>query len=550
MANTRSSSGWFDPKSLRTHEQQLPDFVYPGDVEPNGLLFNEEQIKYAIKLAESNYKRLLEESISEGIAPTPDRPLASHISRKFPFEIEEGEDGEEVIKPLTGEQLAAYQAASLEERKLKFPLVMDSTTKLTHSIEVTFNTKGEVSKMWVPYYGEQGHPAGRPNNTSVGSHERVQSAVIQTVNTGNSAKAVLAQCVYNPKDPETVGKWDIFLKQRKEPQETSAKFLKDAAKPVTIYCVLKEKDPEAAEHFKERTCFPGDIFEEQYGAKRDRSAVVLPYMQGGDLFEALKSNSSSWSFEQRLQMAIDIAEAVAYIHQAGWVHFDIKPENVLLDEKGRAYLADFGHACTIQEAIKKRLYGTPELTDLQLFDTLRKKQAVDTAACARAADIYGLGGTLWPLLGLSWDEVNSMGDDSTKRPGAITLKDRAQQQWGISDKDINCHTKNWMGQVNPALLERAQQLIYKMTCVYQAQNAPGERGRYDEMAPILEELRSIQSALREQQSQVSSADLKRYYTSSNLSSLSDSGGGSSRRSDSDGDGGSDSNSPKPRRQTL
>ena len=45
-----------------------------------------------------------------------------------------------------------------------------------------------------------------------------------------------------------------------------------------------------------------------------------------------------------LTMAADVAEALAVLHEAGVVHRDVKPGNVLIDREGRAVLFDLGLA--------------------------------------------------------------------------------------------------------------------------------------------------------------------------------------------------------------
>jgi serine/threonine protein kinase len=508
--------GWFGTKQGSRVAHDLPEVINTDDIKSNGLLFDDEQIEYAIKLAESAYQWHLEKLQKKGRSPTPDHPLSIHIGRKELVEMQQQRgprrwaglrkgQKKEYATLLTGERLDEYQATPDEKKVATFPSVTDSKTKVPHGIEVVFDEQGKVSKMWVPYYGEHGHPEGR-NKNKTEKEGRVEAGS-PTVEAGSNAKAVIVQCVYDAKHPEEVGQYDILLKQRKGPTESSAKFLAGTAVPEEIYNILKQQDSVAAEHFKAHTCLPKGTFEEQYGPDKDRSAVVLPLRKGGDLWNALYAQRrlslrtpGSWSFEQRLQLAIEIAEGVALMHQAGWVHFDIKAENILIDKEGRhAYLCDFGFACPMTEAIEKRIYGTRQLMDKRLFDKLAKlqqdrKSTTEGIAYARAAEIYAVGGTIWPLLGFGWKEINKLGKEGAQQVG---MQDAAHK-YGIQyPDDIEVYKKDWTDRVDPDLLLRAKQLIYNMTCVYQTEKPLGDRGRYDDMAPILEELRSIQQALRE-----------------------------------------------------
>ncbi|KAL3641344.1 hypothetical protein CASFOL_016312 [Castilleja foliolosa] len=74
-------------------------------------------------------------------------------------------------------------------------------------------------------------------------------------------------------------------------------------------------------------------------------ALILEYMPNGSLEKWLHFESYCLDLLQSLQLAIDVASALEYLHHGHTfpiVHCDIKPSNVLLDEDMIAHLADFG----------------------------------------------------------------------------------------------------------------------------------------------------------------------------------------------------------------
>ena len=97
----------------------------------------------------------------------------------------------------------------------------------------------------------------------------------------------------------------------------------------------------------------------------DFKALVLGYMCNGSLEKWLHYNDHYISIIQRLNIMIDVAVALDYLHHEGSkpiVHCDLKPSNVLLDEDMVAHVTDFG--------ISKLLTGGESITQTMTLATM------------------------------------------------------------------------------------------------------------------------------------------------------------------------------------
>ncbi|MEN8183647.1 MAG: protein kinase, partial [Myxococcota bacterium] len=112
---------------------------------------------------------------------------------------------------------------------------------------------------------------------------------------------------------------------------------------------------------------------------------VMEYVAGGDLYQAVTKNGLA--VERALAMVESIAGALEAAHEAGLVHRDVKPQNILLRESGAVALTDFDlvqaqdtTGGTRTGAMGTVLYSAPE-------------QNEDASRVDHRADIYSLGMT-------------------------------------------------------------------------------------------------------------------------------------------------------------
>jgi serine/threonine protein kinase len=125
------------------------------------------------------------------------------------------------------------------------------------------------------------------------------------------------------------------------------------------------------------------------GEKEGYAYIVMPYMQSGSLAERLLKGPLTPNEAGRL--VAQVSGALDHAHSQGIVHRDIKPPNIMLDEKGSAYLADFGLAHLHNTSVSltgSAIIGTPAY--------ISPEQSLGRKVDARS-DQYSLGIVLYQL---------------------------------------------------------------------------------------------------------------------------------------------------------
>ena len=133
-----------------------------------------------------------------------------------------------------------------------------------------------------------------------------------------------------------------------------------------------------------------DVFEENGTAY-----YVMEYLEGGSL-DSIVKNSGPLPEPQALDYIRQVGSALLYLHQHNSLHFDVKPENILINKSGKAILIDFGVSKHYDET-GHQTSSTPVGLS-RGYAPMEQYQAAEISTFTPATDIYALGATLYRLV--------------------------------------------------------------------------------------------------------------------------------------------------------
>ncbi|TET35311.1 MAG: GAF domain-containing protein [Planctomycetota bacterium] len=108
------------------------------------------------------------------------------------------------------------------------------------------------------------------------------------------------------------------------------------------------------------------------------------YIEGSDLSEAATDAGE----EKLIHYIVQACRALEYVHTRGYIHYDVKPKNLLVTRDGVVKLTDFGLSALAGRGLGKRVRGTPAYTAPEI---------ITGADIDYRADLYSLGAALYEI---------------------------------------------------------------------------------------------------------------------------------------------------------
>ena len=158
-----------------------------------------------------------------------------------------------------------------------------------------------------------------------------------------------------------------------------------------------------------------DVFEEH-----NTVYYVMRYLPGGSLADLVKKSQVKRLSEEEAKKFINqIGNALSYLHSQQICHFDVKPQNILLDERGNAVLIDFGISKTFSDdgssSISSSVSYTNRYAPIEQYNAMTE--------FSPQTDLYSLGATMYYLLtGEAPSEASTLYENGfPERPYYVSL---------------------------------------------------------------------------------------------------------------------------------
>lgn len=169
-----------------------------------------------------------------------------------------------------------------------------------------------------------------------------------------------------------------------------------AIKTINLSLALDEKDEYESRFYQEakaagRLSHPNIVTIYDVGKSGEIAYIAMEFLQGREL-RTILNDGKRMSVEQVINIVAQVAQGLAYAHEHGIVHRDVKPSNIMIVRDGHVKITDFGIARMASAAVRTQtgmVLGSPKY--------MSPEQVVGKLTDQRS-DIFSLGVMLYEML--------------------------------------------------------------------------------------------------------------------------------------------------------
>lgn len=162
-----------------------------------------------------------------------------------------------------------------------------------------------------------------------------------------------------------------------------------------------DADDEAIEKFKREVAVtaklqhPNIVRVLESGASGAVVYFIMEFCDGGSVWDLMLKNGGRLSLAQARPIIFGALEALAFAHDKGFVHRDLKPQNILLSH-GAVRLSDFGLAKSFQQAGLSGMSMTGGYAGTPVF--MPREQITNFKYVKPVSDVWSMAATIYNML--------------------------------------------------------------------------------------------------------------------------------------------------------
>ncbi len=175
------------------------------------------------------------------------------------------------------------------------------------------------------------------------------------------------------------------------------------SEPVALKALLEQADEPTLKRFQAEARAAGRLRHEnivrvlEHGQAPDGRWYLAMELIEGESIDARIERDGPLPPREAAHLALELADALGYAHEAGVLHRDLKPHNVLIDRAGTVRLTDFGLAKVLSESKSQALTRTGDILGTPVYMSPEQARG-ERGAIGPATDVYGLGAALYHML--------------------------------------------------------------------------------------------------------------------------------------------------------